>query len=625
MAMVMWAGILEILMVAGLAGGIGLPMGLPPAEEDPVMSRVLPDNVLAYISIAGMAKPDPNSENRAERLFADKEINALVEKIWNGAFKELENELKNERLGITADDVKLMVRSFLTKPITVYMSEFQFDPSFNRPPAIVGGLVINLGDDALQIATILNRLEAIAGIPPLAPGQRWHEIPTDERDFDSPIHWNVFGKYLVLGIGTGEGDAILARSKTAAPQWVADIKKRVDIDRLGSIVYLDIESFLHRFTSEPEFKLIFDRSKGDWPKQLITGTGLGNDGILTRTILQMGDTATESLSQTPTLLTLDAMKEIPADAVAALALHIHPIEANEKFRNWITKSIPMGGEIYDELFREIYREFDLDELEDELGVSLSDILKPLGPNFRLYSATSDGGPLGTGVTLVADVKDSAAMTAVNEKFIAGIKQHEREPREDGTRRRGVYVETFKHEGETVYMMNILEEEVPVTPCWCITEDRVAITLAPQYMKAYLNRKAGKATTGSLADQPKVAATFEQGNRNAALLWGDMKQVTKVGYAPLLIGVKSLLDMMHSEGIMENLTIADIPSAAALLPYMDGMTITAGVGPKGEIIIESNQPIPNVLPAGLPMMFFGMVSYRMNVMEVKQAEIRAIAQ
>jgi hypothetical protein len=59
-------------------GGWGLPLGIPPGPEDPVLANVAPENCLAYLSWAGTVKPDPTSKNQTEQLLAEPEVQALI-------------------------------------------------------------------------------------------------------------------------------------------------------------------------------------------------------------------------------------------------------------------------------------------------------------------------------------------------------------------------------------------------------------------------------------------------------------------------------------------------------------------------------------------------------------------
>ena len=62
--------VLSWIMVLVIGGGTGLPLGIPPQPEDPVMARVAPQQCLVYLSWAGTSKPDPQSKNQTEQTCA---------------------------------------------------------------------------------------------------------------------------------------------------------------------------------------------------------------------------------------------------------------------------------------------------------------------------------------------------------------------------------------------------------------------------------------------------------------------------------------------------------------------------------------------------------------------------
>lgn len=41
-----------------MLGGWGLPLGIPPGPEDPVLAKVAPQECLVYLSWAGTARPE---------------------------------------------------------------------------------------------------------------------------------------------------------------------------------------------------------------------------------------------------------------------------------------------------------------------------------------------------------------------------------------------------------------------------------------------------------------------------------------------------------------------------------------------------------------------------------------
>ena len=68
-----------IIMMGFFGPGLAsVPFGVPPLPEDQVVWRVAPDECLYYFSSAGMAEPDPESSNNAEKLLAEEDIRKLV-------------------------------------------------------------------------------------------------------------------------------------------------------------------------------------------------------------------------------------------------------------------------------------------------------------------------------------------------------------------------------------------------------------------------------------------------------------------------------------------------------------------------------------------------------------------
>ncbi len=58
-------------------GGFGLPLGVPPMPETPVLAKIAPEQCLFYLSSAGMATPDPKSPNQTEQLLAEPELQKI--------------------------------------------------------------------------------------------------------------------------------------------------------------------------------------------------------------------------------------------------------------------------------------------------------------------------------------------------------------------------------------------------------------------------------------------------------------------------------------------------------------------------------------------------------------------
>src|SRR5689334_13706352 len=68
------AASLASLLVSATISAFGLPLGLPPGPEDPLMARVAPPDCAFYVSWSATAAPQPGSANPLEKLLLDAEM-----------------------------------------------------------------------------------------------------------------------------------------------------------------------------------------------------------------------------------------------------------------------------------------------------------------------------------------------------------------------------------------------------------------------------------------------------------------------------------------------------------------------------------------------------------------------
>ena len=218
------AGVGKLLLLLGLSSGIGLPLGMPPLPEDPVMARVAPAECLFYASSAGTAAPDPKSKNQTEQLLAEPEIQqfaAVVEREIRAALSKAGKGQAPEQaalLGDAADLGKLL----LTRPAAVYVAGVKVKQG--QPPDVRAGVIVNLGDDAGKVkAALLKHQTAFlrqAAQPAEIDGVPCYRLNLGPKT--PPVTWGVSGKYFAAAIGDGEMEALLKRAHgKSVPAWLA--------------------------------------------------------------------------------------------------------------------------------------------------------------------------------------------------------------------------------------------------------------------------------------------------------------------------------------------------------------------------------------------------------------------
>src|SRR5512140_1348396 len=101
-------GLFPIVMWLGM---LGLPLGVPPLPEDPMMAKIAPEECLFYLSSAGMAAPDAKSPNQVEQMLAEGEVQRLaagVERAIKESLAKAMSRPHSSPPGVSAEDVAML-------------------------------------------------------------------------------------------------------------------------------------------------------------------------------------------------------------------------------------------------------------------------------------------------------------------------------------------------------------------------------------------------------------------------------------------------------------------------------------------------------------------------------------
>jgi hypothetical protein len=170
-------GLLTLVFGGGLTG---LPVGLPPAEPDPVMSQVAPDDALVYIAWNGTTEADGDSENNTERMLADPKIKRLIAQVIEAIEKGVKKGAgtgNNARR--VAKEVPKVVQTIFTRPATFFVGQVGIGPKGVNAPL---GLVINVGDKAEEFENSFKVIQDLiadeSGQTEIEGDTTWHLWPT---------------------------------------------------------------------------------------------------------------------------------------------------------------------------------------------------------------------------------------------------------------------------------------------------------------------------------------------------------------------------------------------------------------------------------------------------------------
>ena len=114
----------------------------------------------------------------------------------------------------------------------------------------------------------------------------------------------------------------------------------------------------------------------------------------------------------------------------------------------------------------------------------------------------------------------------------------------------------------MYTLTVPETGFFFAPSWCLTENRVIVTMLPQTLKSYLSRtKADK----SLADQPAVAAVLSTDPAPIAISFQDTRSLFETFYPFLQFVAQGGIAELGRNGIQVD--PAALPSMAAIGPHL----------------------------------------------------------
>ncbi len=596
------SGVFLVLSMFFSGGGVGLPLGIPPAPEDPAMARVAPRECLFYATWSGLSVPDPQSRNQTEQLLAEKEVQQslkLLEAQIVAGFRA--TTAGDPQAAAIIDDAHTVAKAVLTSPTAVFISKIQPPKSGSSDaPDVRGGAIVNLGQQAPEIAKRIGRIESALHSPdaPKPAGESaWHRFPlgVDDpaADRGGSVQWAVKGQYLVIGLGEGEAGKIVERSRQEPPEWLQQLRRQLAVPRPANLVYVNVAELAKiAGGAERELPRILEALGLSQIRSLASITGLDESGCISRTHVAIDGDPKGLLSVfTAEPLAKEHLTAIPKDATLALAVRLDAAKAYKELLATAGRLDPQGRQ---ELLG------GLQQFEERLKVKLyEDILQSLGDVWRVYTSPSEGNLVFTGLTVVVDVRDHDRLVAANAKLVFGslFGGMAKELNLPGGRP-GPQIKQVKYGEHTVFYLTRMGDFMPFSPAWCITDKEFVFALFPQNVKAYLER-TGKTGGPSLADVAAVTGPFEPigtisinrpvyGPQPIAVSYVDTSAMFKLAYpiAQIILGFAS--SEMGRGGLA--LDISVLPPAPSIGRHLQPIVSTAARTKDG-IIVETHQTLP----------------------------------
>lgn len=598
---------IELLIIVVMGGSpLGLPLSLPPLPEDPALAQVAPQECLWYLAWSGCAMPDANSKNHTEQLLAEQEIQRFT--------SELETRLRDAlkrgapqgpqaaQAAVLAEEGPNLLKVLLTRPAAIFVESAVVGPA---GADVKGGAVISAGDQSAQVKKSIDRI-ATAVMPPAAkangkqPGELKLPIPQGAPAVEIAWHNN----YLIVGVGEGAVETIRKRFGGKTPEWLANVRKELPVERPAMVHYLNVQTVLATavpFAGLQGFKAVnvlgLDRLK-----YYANVSGLEGTSNVSRSLVALDGQPKGLLA----LLEGEPLKPaelaaIPKDATLAVA-------AKFDLDRTLNAIADLAGQFDPQAKQQFQAQ--VAAIDRQLGFSISEeIFKSLGDTWTIYNSPGEGGLVITGLTAVVPLKDRERLLKAHDKLLAASPRAPtpQPPNAQGgngnVRPRGAFVEDFQYGGHKIHFMNFIGDEVPFAPAWCVTDKELIVSLFPQMIKARLSRGT---SAGSLADVPEVAQCFKGNHQPRAVFYQDTRTIFRLVYPMLHMLAAFVCGELQQQGL--DIDISILPSMAAIEPHLQPGVTAVYMTPQG-LRWEARHTLPMATGAApllvAPVAFFGM--------------------
>ncbi|MGM0486601.1 MAG: DUF1559 domain-containing protein [Planctomycetota bacterium] len=573
-------GIMEVLVVALLGGGMGLPLGVPPEDPDPMMTRIAPEECLYYTTWVGMATPNGDGENQTEQLLAEPEVRTFVqelERAVGAAADKAAADAPNDEAAMLMRNAPFLAKTLISHSTTLFVADVRprsqgFDAT--------GALVVKLGDEAEKVSGLVDRFLATAP-PDVAEKVTISGIECTRLRLEAEVPVITVGRkkdYLIMALGEKSFARLLERAETPPPQWLADAIESLPISRMASLAYMDVESSLNLLSkmAPPNIQRIMDVMGVSSLTTLVSASGLDKTGFVSRVKLGSSD-PNRGLGRLVTDQPLQAedLADVPADASLALAFKLDLQRVMSRGIEWMREVEPRAAE---------QMQGGLRELERPLGVSIEeDLLAALSDVWTLHTAPSSGG-LAAGWTATCKLKDADKAQAAHQqllKFANAVfaQQRGRAPR----------IRAFAYGDQEAYTLEVPDDGFVLAPSWCLTDTHLVVTLLPQALKSFLARSDAET---SLADHPKLAQLLAMDNGPCSLSYQDARGQFVTFYPFVQYAAQAFARQMRQEGF--DIDVTALPSINAVAPHLlPSVSMTRKVDDGFELYTHTTLPGANL--------------------------------
>jgi len=598
--MVMYGFFEAILVLAFSLTFAPFPVGLPPLPDDPALLRAAPADTILYMQWAGSSAPAPGDPNKAVQIASHPEILHFIERLTEAAAGLAAAEA-DRGMETQAARVVAYACQALRYPGCVFCGPLTREEWRRGPQDASMGLVLNVGADVAQAEQAMADLTAIVEADQHDGGTyREGEIDAGGVKFtilpgsmnDPAIAWGLVDGYLVVTLGEKSPARIVANLRgnqglSSSQLWQSHAGK-VAVARPSMRTFVDLSYFIEMLGSmDAEVPARLALLGLDSVQCLVSESGLEGDGFVSRSRLVTGSRkGVLGLFDGAPLGAAD-LATLPQDADLAFTTRLAP----DALLNRVLAMAP------DDQAREMMERQMMEGVRLAVGLDLrKDILAHMGDRVSVWNAPSQGGLLGSGLTLSWELKDAAAFDRSLEKIMeAGLRMQPRAARGERPPR-GMFLEETQVGDVPMWFLNAVGvDDVPFTPAWCVADGHLLVSLYPQMLRDVLER--GVRTQQSLS-YPDLLVAAEGARMVGFIDWPRVFPQLYAAAHPLAAIAAAELQQERFD-----ITQADLPRARAFTDSLTPAVLRVAATPDAFTLTRTGS-MPQVDP-GVVGLILGM--------------------
>ncbi len=570
--------LLVFLMFA--SGGLGLPLGMPPGPEDPMLGRFADNDAQMYFAWTGMGAiqgDDPTS-----KWMAKPEILLAVGKFKEALEKELggDADRKGEMSLLRRLAIKTM-KSSLSNGASIFATDIELD---GRSPEFKGAILIPLADQKMELEQLVTQLE---GVVANADKTQCDVIEKDgltriqiKKDMPVPVEFLIKDDNLVIGIGKGMLDRGLKNMQTEPPVWFTEYRQRLKVEKFSSMAYLS--GTILESVSQPVSTFIDVESL----TAICFVSGMDDEGAVSRAAMDLKpESQMEKLLPGKPLQTHE-LARMPKRPLFGLQTHI-PVE------EVISYIASVGKQIGDDPVADAEEQF-----EEMFGLSLQEEMLNVFDGFAGASFDVDLEGSRPQVIVSLGISDEMSFPAVYETVIETISEW---PEVEDL------LETSTHRDFEIYEVKPKPMGFmffPVELCWAHANDQLIFATDTDLVAAQIDRMIDGDT---FADTGRAKQLIEFGKENGFGNPVAVSTLDPVKLMEIFFHFTVMFGFMDDEEeLLPGFTFGDIPKLEVLSEGLDSGATGVYRTPAG-IEAFSRHTLPGSSPP-VTMLMMGGASF-----------------